>query len=60
MAYESNKFHMLARVMGVCAIVIVFYRYYRVRQPNDRDVKLVTVDLPLRKLNMCRTNALTS
>jgi len=43
MVYESNKFHMLACEMEVCAIVILLYRYYRLRQPNDCDIKLVTV-----------------
>jgi len=28
--------------MVVGAILIVFYRYYQVRQPNDCDTKLVT------------------
>jgi len=52
MVYESNKFHVLACEIEVCAVVTVLYKYSRDRQPNDCGIKLVTVHYPLGKLNM--------
>ena len=55
MVYESNKFHMLACEMEVCAIVIVCCRYHRVQQPNDCDTKLVTLHQHLSYSVVCLT-----